>query len=418
MRILKISIFYQTKKCITSEMQLHFKHISHLFTREKNKFSQWVGYAGLCIGILLLLLAVQMFFNIQKMITEEAPRKSGGYDFVSVSKTITNDNMGKDNRFTTGDIKEMEVQPEIAAVAPLNSNQFRARATAGDILPFTTDLFLESLNNNFIDTLPPTFTWKPGQQDVPIIFSSDFLEIYNVFAPAQGLPQLSPKTISSVNIFLECSGARGSENFRASIVALSDRVNSILVPESFLKWGNINLAGDTSQLASRVYIKTKDANDPLLIKFLDNHQYHINKDKIRFGRVKGVLQNTIGIIGGFGILVIALALVLFGFYLKLMIARSKENIKLLLMLGYSPKWLSQNIIQNRLPAYVIIIITALLCVSVIQFIFSKLAFLETLSISPWIHWATLLSAILMLAVSFYFNTKMVDKEIRALGKGM
>ena len=41
--------------------------------------------------------------------------------------------------------------------------------------------------------------------NVPIIFSSDFLEIYNVFAPSQDLPQLSEKTISSVNIILECT---------------------------------------------------------------------------------------------------------------------------------------------------------------------------------------------------------------------
>lgn len=395
-------------------MTLHFNHIKKLLFSEKSRVSKWIGYAGLGIGMLLLLLAVQMFVNIQKMLTEEVPAKSGGYDFVSVSKTITNENMGKDNRFTTADISLMKDQPTITGVAPLYSNQFRARATAGDILPFTTDLFLESLNEKFIDTLPASFTWQPGQEFVPIIFSSDFLEIYNVFAPAQGLPQLSPKTISSVNIFLECSGPRGSENFKAGIVGLSDRINSILVPESFLKWGNLELSGDTSTLVSRVYIKTKDANNPELLHFLDAHNYHINKDKVRFGRIKGILQSTIGTIGGFGILVIILALILFGFYLKLMIAKSKENINLLLLLGYSPAWLSKSIAKSWLPVYVTIIIIALLITSIFQLVFSNMAFAEKTSISHFINWTVLLTGILMLGITIYSNLRMVKKEINRL----
>lgn len=360
--------------------------------------------------MVILLLAVQMFVNIQKLIREEVPQKSGDFDYVSISKTITNENMGKDNRFSTADLELLRTQPEISGVAPLYSNQFSARATAGDILPFSTDLFLESLDKSFLDTLPADFTWQPGQTDVPIIFSSDFLEMYNVFAPSQGLPQLSPRTISSVNIFLECSGPVSSQSFLASIVGLSDRVNSILVPESFLKWGNLRFAGDSSSMISRVYIKTVDANNPTLIRFLESHQFHINKDKIRFGRIKGILQNTIGVIGGFGILVVVLALILFGFYLQLMIAKSKENVKLLLMLGYSPKWLSQSFTKYFLPVYFGIVIVAIILVSLVQLFFSKLGFAQS-SISSYLHWTVWLTALLMLLLTVIVNIRMVKTEI-------
>ncbi len=356
-----------------------------------------------------------MFVNIQVLLGEEAPRKSGGFDYVSVSRQITNSNMGKDNRFTNSDLDLLRQQPEIAGVAPLYSNQFRAEATAGNVLPFSTDLFLESVNPAFLDTLPANFTWGPGQEDVPVIFSSDFLEMYNVFAPSQGLPQVSAKTISSVNIFLPCSGPMGSKTFRASIVALSDRVNSILVPESFLKWGNLHFSGDTSSPISRIYIKTKDANNPQLIKFLDAHNYHINKDKIRFGRIKGMLQNTIGAIAALGVLVILLALILFGFYLQLMIARSKENVRLLLLLGYSPNWLSKSFSSTFLPVYLTIIAICLVLASLFQQYFSHLSFGGN---GPGIvlHWSTWLTAILMFLLTIIINWKMVNKEIRQLEK--
>ena len=65
---------------------------------------------------------------------------------------------------------------------------------------------------------------------------------------------------------------------------------------------------DTAVHASRVYIKTKDANDPKLISYLDQQNYHLNKDKVKFSRIKSILQNIVSALGVFGILVIVLGI--------------------------------------------------------------------------------------------------------------
>jgi hypothetical protein len=395
------------------KMELSYKKIQPLIVSGKNIFSKWMGYFGLGIGVLLLLVSMQMFINIQELLKENNPRKNG-FDFLSISKTITNENMGKDNRFTMSDINNLKIVPQISGAAALISNQFRVRATAGDMLPFTTDLFLESIDNDFIDTVPPSFSWAPGQMIVPIIFSSDFLEMYNVFAPAQGLPQLSAKTLSSVNIILECSGPNGTQNFRGNIVALSDRINSILVPKSFMNWSNMHFSGDTSVRASRVYIKTKDANDPKLISYLEEQNYHLNKDKIKFSRLKSILQNIVSALGLFGILVIVLALMLFSFYLQLMIAKSKDNLRLMLVLGYSPKWLARSVAKTWLPVYLFIIIAALVIAEFFHLAFLHLSFAESADISPILHWSVWLLAILLLALTLFFNTRLVKRELEKI----
>ena len=381
-----------------------------LLNTNKNKISKWISYFGLGIGVVLLLSSMQMFININNLLKENNPKKNG-FDFISITKVITNDNMGKDNTFRDDELTEIKSQPAVQDAVPLISNQYRVKASAGTVIPFSTDLFLESIDDNFIDTVPPTFTWQPGQQTVPIIFSSDFLELYNVFSPSQDLPQLSGKTISSVNIILEIYGATGVQNFKGNIVALSDRINSILVPKSFMQWSNQSFGGVSKVNPSRIYIKTKDANDPKLISFLDAKNYHLNKDKTKFGRIKKVLQNIVSALGVFGILVIVLALMLFSFYLQLMIAKSKENLQLLLTLGYSPNWLSKTVAKTWIPVYVFVVIAAVAITALLHFSFVKISFVERNDLPYFLHWSVLVVGLLLLTLSVFTNYRLVKKEL-------
>jgi len=394
-------------------MELNYKKIQPLILSGKNNLSRGIGYVGLFVGILILLVALQTFVNIRALLQENNPRKQG-YDYISVSRTITNENMGRDNSFSAKDLQLLRAAPGVQEISPLYSNKFRAEASAGSVMPFSTDLFLESIDNSFIDSVPPAFSWQPGQTDVPLIFSSDFLEIYNVFAPAQGLPQVSAKTISSINIMLTCSGPLGTQHYRAGIVAFSDRINSILVPRSFLNWNNLHLDGDTLTRIERVYIRTKDANNPQLISYLDRGNYHLNKDKVKFSRIKGILQNIVAALGIFGVLVIALALMLFSFYVRLMIARSRDNLRLLLVLGYSPAWLAKSVARTWLPVYGIIIVLALLGTQFLHLLFRNLPFVNQGEI-PWVvHWSVAVTALVLLLITTLLNAALVRKELQRL----
>ena len=388
---------------------LSFKNIAPFLNIGQNKSSRIFGYLGLGIGVLLLLCAVQMYININQLIKDKNPRKNG-YDFISVTKTITNQNMGSDNRFTDAEVEDLKSKPFIKDVAPLTSNQFRAKASAGDIIPFSTDLFLESVKDDFIDTLPASFKWQMGQQEVPIIFSADFLEMYNVFAPAQGMPQLSESSIGAVNVVLECYGAPGIKaTFRGHIVAVSDRINSVLVPENFLLWANKTFGNTSTVPAARVYIKTIDANNTDLLNYLQQKNYHVNKDKTKFGRVKQVLQAIVSGLGGFAVLVILLAMMLFSFYLQLMIVRSKDNLQLLLTLGYSPNWLSKTVAKKWIPVYAVIIITALAITQFFQYIFQQNFVAASGQLSPFINIIVLLVAIFLMLLCIAINSRLIRK---------
>ncbi|CAN5317598.1 hypothetical protein BH20BAC1_BH20BAC1_18190 [soil metagenome] len=391
------------------------KRIQPLLITGDNKTSKWAGYIGLGIGIFILLFSLQMFINIQRILQQQQINKAG-FDFISISKTVTNENMGKDNTFTEAELSILKEQPQINSISPLVTNQFSVTATAGSMIPFSSDLFLESIDPDFIDTLPASFDWETGQDIVPVIFSSDYLEMYNVFAPAQGLPQLSAKTISSVNLVLQCSGPGGSQNFRANIVALSDRINSVLVPQTFLSWCNQRFAGVATVQPSRVVIKMRDANDPAFISFLDNNNYHVNKEKIKFGRAKEILQNILTGLAVFGILVIGLAMMLFSFYMQLMIAKSKDNLKLLITLGFSPRSLTKNVMRSWLPIYITIIIVAVLFTTGVQFAFASSGLIIASKLQPFIHWSILLTAVFLFILTIGVNSITISGALNKISE--
>ncbi len=386
--------------------QPSFHIIKSLLLTGERSSSRWFSYVGLGIGVLLLLLAQQLFIDIQALIKQTSVRKNG-YDYISVTKQITNENMGRDNRFSAADLDTLRQQPFIQGAAPLISNRFEVVATAGDQIPFASDIFLEALETEFIDTVPLGFQWQPGQPLVPLIFSSDFLEMYNVFAPSYGLPQLSMETASNVIIGLRCEGQKGGQIFRAQIVAFSDRINSLLVPKSFLDWANMELEGLPSANASRVYLKTKDANSPELLQFLAEKNYRVNKEKTAFGRSKQLLQGVIAGLGIFGVLVVGLALLLFSFYLQLMVARSRENLQLLLTIGYRPDWLSKQVAKRFVPVYLIVVIIALAATQLLQYTFHQFVMYNRPELSSWLDPSVLITAGVIALLSVLTNLRMV-----------
>ena len=388
-----------------------FKPIKPLLQIGTKASSRWLSFIGLGAGVLLLLVSVQMFINLDQLLNKVNQRKNG-FDFISISKKINDENQTIKSVFSTQEIKELQSKPFVDGVAPLIANEFRVHISAQGI--FGTDLFLETLENEFIDTVPNSFQWIEGQMIVPLIISSDFLEAYNVFAPGNNLPQMSAETVTRLPIIIQCSGQGKQISMQGRIVAFSDRINSVLVPKSFLDWANQNLGEVSEHGATRLFIKTKDANNPDFLSYLDKKNYLINKDKTRLGRTKQTLQAVFSGLGVFGLLVVVMALMLFSFYLQLLIARSRDSLQLLLLLGYSPTWLSKNVSRQFIPVYILIVLSALALTQVLQWAFHHTVMYDRPELSSAVNWVVALIAAGLIILSIVTNYRLVRKLVHKL----
>jgi cell division protein FtsX len=186
------------------------------------------------------------------------------------------------------------------------------------------------------------------------------------------------------------------------------------VPKNFLEWANKNFGETTPSGYARLYLKTKDASNPDLLSFLDKKNYKVNKDKTKFGRTKQVIQGIFSGLGAFGILIVIMALMLFSFYLQLVIARSRDNLQLLLMLGYSPGWLSKNVSKQFIPVYVFIILFSVLITQMMQWAFHHFVMYNRPELNTMLSWIVLCVAAGLIILSIVTNYRMVSKLVYKL----
>jgi len=130
--------------------------------------------------------------------------------------------------------------------------------------------------------------------------------------------------------------------------------------------------------------------------------------------MKQVFQGIFSGLAVFGLLVVVLALMLFSFYLQLVIARSKESLRLLLILGYSPGWLSKNVSKRFIPVYILIVCTALALTQLMQWVFHRFVMYGRPELSTMVNWTVVLVAFLLALLSLVTNYRLVKKLLYRL----
>ncbi len=222
--------------------------------------SSWLTYAALLIGFLLLFLAIQLYIDANALLNTSQQKKDG-YDYLVVNKRITNDMMGDNAKssFTLEEIEKLKQQKAIEQTGLITSNEYGITANTLGQLAFSTQLFFESVPDEYLDIAPETWQWKEGDKTVPVILSADYLNLYNFgFAFSQGLPQMSEESIKAIPFNVTIYDATHEEHFVANVVGLTQRYSSVLVPADFMNYANAHYGANKTKGISRIILKTKE----------------------------------------------------------------------------------------------------------------------------------------------------------------
>ena len=382
--------------------------LKKLFQKNRNPF-QIIGAAvGAFLGLFLLLLALQIYFDFQKILRGS----NDGDNYITINKPVSlaNTFLGK-SVFSDANIKELENKSNTIGtegVGIFTANRFKVGASSR-LMSFYTELFFESIPESFIDVQDPKFRWYDNQNEIPIIMSKDYLALYNFgFALSQGLPQFTPSTISQVSVDITIRGKGREQVFAGRIIGFSERINSILVPERFMKFANDNFGDQPDIGASRLLLKVKNPYDKNLTRFLEEKGYEISSGRLIGGRLTTILNAVISSVFGIGFLLMILSVIVFILNYQLIISKSAPDIRLLLQIGYRPSQITSVLrgsLMKLLGSVFFIIIIALILTRYILLNWMEIQGFELNVLYHGLVILTGLALMLLITTINFFNIK-------------
>ncbi len=238
--------------------------------------------------------------------------------------------------FTDDEIQSLEDQTFTEAVGRFTSARYEVIGGISVMgTGFETYLFFESVPDRFLDVSSDDWAWAEGSRTIPIILPRNYLNLYNFgFAGTQGLPQVSEAVVSSVPMDILIGGR---ERFEGRVVAFSNRLNTILAPEDFIRWSNAQFADRPEAASSRVIIEVRNAADEGLQAYLDAHGYIVEGDNPASGRTSYLLRVATGVVGSVGVVIALLS----AFSIFLLLQKNTRKFEDLLLLGYTEAQVSR-----------------------------------------------------------------------------
>jgi hypothetical protein len=299
---------------------------------------------GTGLGLLLLLSSIQVYLNISEYLNGgdiNQPR----YMVINKRVNMLNTLFGGQKGFSAEELDNLKKIKGVRNAAGLTSSQFKVNMSMEDmgmegIPQLQTELFFESVPAAFADNSITDFKWTPGDSVIPVVLPRDYIKLYNFgFAPSQGLPQLTESMVGLATFRIRLKGPKGQANFKGKLAGFAERVNSILVPQTFLDAMNSQLSGIESGKAkvSRVILECEGAMTGDLHEYFTENGYETGEDVLRNAKLSALLKTIMSFLAFVGAVIVLISLLGFVLYSQLVINRSTYEIETLSRLGVTSR---------------------------------------------------------------------------------
>lgn len=292
------------------------------------------------LGMLIVMLSLQFYSDVKPLITAE-----DGFirpDYLILNKRISalsSVGLGSSTSFSGQEMDELRRQPFAKSVGQFTSSQYRVACSMGleGVAQFGTEMFFESVPDAFVDVDLKDWHFHEGDQVVPIILPRTYLAIYNFgFAQSQNLPKISEGIVGMIDMVISMRGNGLDERMKGRVIGFSNRLNTILVPEDFIRWSNARYAPDADEAPTRIILEVRNPTDDAIAKYVSQKGYELEGDKLEAGRATYFLRVVTMLVMCIGLLISLLSFYILMLSIYLLVQKNTEKLQGLLLIGYSP----------------------------------------------------------------------------------
>ena len=380
--------------------------------------SQLVGFSlASLIGLTIVILAVQFHQDVRPIFNDEESFIKKDYLIITRAGSTAGTLLGGSNEFTPDAIADIEAQPWCRKVGKFSSNDYSLFATlsVGGIggRAMGTMMFFESIPTEFIDVADSDWKFDPSKPEVPVIMSRDYLSLYNFgFAASQGLPQISEGIVSKVPLQFTMRGNGYNETLKGRIVGFSNRLNTIVVPQDFMKWSNERYGSGIDRNPSRLIVEVNSPGDVKMQRYLEDHGYQVAGDKMQQGKAQYFLNLVVTIVIIIGIIISLLSFFVLMLSIYLLLQKNTKKLQDLLLLGYSPSQVAKTYVNMVAAINVAVLILAVIIMLVARSCYMPM--LKALGTNGGTIIIALVVAVIIMALITTGNIIAIKRKINSL----
>jgi len=383
--------------------------------KKKGKLEILSAAFGFLIGLVLLLLIIQINHDFNTIFTSKfSDSKQVDYVILSKKIDISHSFNFAEIGFTEFEINNIMGQPFVKSLARIIANNFSVNAVINfGNAAYSTELFFESIPDDYLDEIPDSWGWNGDNEFLPVIISKDFYNLYNFgFAVGRGLPMISEDVISQIPFIITVSGPGGKINLQGKIVGFTDSISSFLIPYSFMQWANKNIALNESEPPLRLILSVTDKGDPRISEFVKQTGYDTNKRILGLSEAKGIIQALFVFIGFLGVAFISLSVSIFIINFQLIISHSMDEIQLLNILGYKKSTLVNSLIFFLIIllvfAWIIGLVICVFITNIIHNFLLQIGFNDTFSLNPFVFLYSVIIIVFCLGINYFVISRKLD----------
>ena len=306
--------------------------------RQHISLPQFAGFffANL-FGMLIVLLGYQFYRDVIPVFTSEDSFMKSDYLIINKKIGAASALSGRGNTFNVSEIDELKSQPFAKTVGQFTSIEYKAEAAMGvngqQVL--NSEISFESVPDTFVDSKGDNWAWKEGDRVVPVILPRTYITMYNFgFAQSHSLPKLSDGLMGMIDMKIFIHGNGKQEEFKGKVVGFSNRLSSILVPQSFMDWSNDRFAPNQHSNPTRLIMNVGNPANQQITKYLDSKNYEVEDDKLDAEKTTYFLRMTVTMVMVVGLVISLLSFYILMLSIYLLVQKNSSKLETLLLMGY------------------------------------------------------------------------------------
>lgn len=291
-------------------------------------------------GMLIVLLSIQFYRDVLPLFTQGDSFMKKDYIIATKKISTLGSLTGRSNTFTKQEIEDLQRQPFTRSVGAFTPSLFKVSAGLGMQeagIHLSTEMFFESVPDEYVDVSLDKWHFDENSHTIPIIIPRNYLNLYNFgFAQSRSLPKLSEGVMSLIQMDIIMRGNGRVEQYKGNIVGFSNRLNTILVPQSFMKWANQTFAPNQEPQPSRLIVEVNNPTDTAITDYFQQKNYETEGNNLDAGKTTYFLRLITGIVMGVGLFISLLSFYILMLSIFLLLQKNTVKLENLLLIGYSP----------------------------------------------------------------------------------